>query len=51
MSSYYRQTKHPKTGIWYEAHWLDDYFGSHNYGVKFPDGEVFRADEYEWEVK
>ena len=52
MSSYIRQTKHPITGYWEEASWLDDYFGSHSYGVKFPSsGKVFRADDYEWETR
>lgn len=49
MSSYQRQTKHPETGVAENAEWLDDFFGQHNYGVRFPsDGKVFRADEYEW---
>lgn len=37
MSSYYQETKNPKTGKWEKAEWLDDYFGSHQYGVRFPD--------------
>lgn len=32
------------------AEWIDDYFGSHIYGVRFPsDGKVFREDDYHWE--
>ena len=42
MSSFNRKTKHPRTGKLEEAEWLDDYFGNHNYGVRFPDGSVFR---------
>lgn len=51
MSSYSRMTKNPKTGEWAEAQWLDNYFGNHRYGVKFPDGEIFRADNFEWETR
>lgn len=36
MSTYSRETKHPKTGAWERATWYDDLFGNHNYGVVFP---------------
>lgn len=50
MSSYIKTTKHPETGAIEQAEWLDDYFGQHNYGVRFPsDGKVFRADEFDWQ--
>lgn len=49
MSSYQKQTVHPETKQIENAEWLDDYFGQHNYGVRFPsDGKVFRADEFDW---
>lgn len=54
MSSYKRITKHPITGEWKMADWLDDFFGSHRYGVRFEGEsveETFRADDYEWETK
>lgn len=51
MSSYNKLTKHPITGDWYDAEWLDDYFGRHKYGVRFYGQEVFKADDYEWETK
>ena len=41
MSSYIAVTKHPKTGKWENAQWIDDYYGPHKYGVKFEDGDVF----------
>ena len=41
MSTYLRQTKHPETNEWHKAIWMDDYYGSHHYGVKFPNGDVF----------
>lgn len=40
MSSYRKETKHPKTGKWEKALWLDDCFGNHNYGVVFPSDEA-----------
>jgi hypothetical protein len=50
MSSYLRKTQHPTSLHFEDAEWLDDYFGQHNYGVRFPsDGKVFRADEFEWQ--
>ena len=41
MSTYSKQTKHPVTGEWHEATWIDDFYGRHRYGVQFPDGEMF----------
>ncbi len=41
MSTYQRFTKHPVTGRWENATWIDDYFARHHYGVEFPDGSVF----------
>lgn len=41
MSTYIKKTKNPKTGEYEDAMWIDDYFGSHHYGVMFPDGAVF----------
>jgi hypothetical protein len=39
MSSYIKTTKHPITGKWRKAFWIDDYFGSHRYGVLFIKGK------------
>lgn len=50
MSNYNRYTKHPITGNIERAEWLDDHFGAHEYGVRFASGEVFKADEREWET-
>lgn len=52
MSTYKRETKHPVTGEWSNATWLDDYFGNHKYGVKF-DGDDFVYDprKHEFETK
>lgn len=51
MSSYMAVTKHPLTGKWEEAQWLDDYFGRHHYGVKFSDGTVYNPEHYKLKVK
>jgi len=41
MSSYHRMTRHPLTGKWEIAFWMDGYYGHYQYGVQFRDGEVF----------
>jgi hypothetical protein len=52
MSNYVRRTKHPVTEEFEDAHWIDDYFGKHKYGVSFPsDDKIYRRDEYEWEFE
>lgn len=45
MSSFARMTTHPVTGKKEMAMWLDDYFGTSKYGVRFPDGKTYRADQ------
>ena len=45
MSSYAKITKHPTTGKYHLARWIDDYFAPHYYGVKFPtDDKVYPAE-------
>ncbi len=39
MSTYNQMTKNPDTGQWEDATWIDDYFGPHQYGVRFPSSE------------
>lgn len=52
MSNFIRRTKNPRTGEYEDAYWLDDYFGSHRYGVKFPsDGIVYRQEDHQWEYQ
>lgn len=52
MSTYKKITKHPYTKEFENAEWLDDYYGNHNYGVRFPsDNRVFPADKYLWEFE
>ena len=40
VSNYTAFTRHPVTSEWELAEWLNDYFGRHNYGVRFADGSV-----------
>lgn len=48
MSTYKRITKHPLRAEWHNAEWIDDYFGPHRYGVKFPnDAVTYPADQVE----
>ena len=51
MSSYNRLTKNPDTGKWEICFWIDDYYGSHHYGVRFPDGIVVDPEIVKLEVK
>lgn len=41
MSNYFGKAKHPETGEIQEVYFMDDYYGPHRYGVKFPDGKIF----------
>ena len=56
MSSFIRATKRPGTGAFEDAFWVDDMYGSHRYGIVFPDDEdntgvAYKADDYEWETE
>jgi hypothetical protein len=50
MSTYAKFTKHPITGRFEPATWLDDYYGRHRYGVVFEDS-IFEADKHKWETR
>jgi len=46
MSNFRRVAINPGTGEAQEAEFLDDYFGRHEYGVRFPGSpHVYRATE------
>ena len=48
MSNFSRAAYHPPTGTVRLAVYLDDYFGRHEYGVRFPGEErVYRPQEVE----
>lgn len=50
MSTFKRKTKNPDSGHWEMATWIDDYFGSHRYGVEFMDGTIVNPNEVDLEV-
>ncbi len=45
MSSYNAIAKRPKGTDFENVAMIDDYFGHHQYGVKFPDGSIYREGE------
>lgn len=51
MSNYKRLTLNPSTQEWEMATWIDDYYGSHRYGVEFPDGDIYDPSKIELETK
>lgn len=51
MNTFERETKNPRTGKWEKAMWIDDHFGLHHYGVKFPDGTIYNPDEVDLKTK
>lgn len=45
MSTYSKITRHPQTGEYEKARWIDDYYGPHLYGVEFAsDDKVYPED-------
>jgi len=51
MSTYSKQTKHPVTGEWHEATWIDDFYSRHNHGVEFPDGQIYNPNITKLEIR
>ena len=46
MSNFKKITRHPVTGLLKIAEWLDDYFGPHEYGVRFEGNtKVYREED------
>lgn len=51
MSSYIKNTKHPETGEFEPAAWIDNYFRPHAYGVKFlSDPQVYSPYSFDLET-
>ena len=49
MSSFRKWTKHPISGKWEVAYWLDDALGPHHYGVKFEgDDKTYDPEKIEF---
>lgn len=49
MSSFYRTTKHPITGEFEEAKWVEA--TKREYMVTFPSGGIFSSAMYQWEFR
>ncbi len=45
MSNYYASATHPVTGEVQRVEMLDDHYGRHQYGVRFPNGDIFPVDD------
>jgi len=45
MSNYITKAKNPITGKIEDAEFLDDYYGKHQYGVRFADGHTYQEEE------
>jgi len=41
MSNYFVKAKRPKGRKWEKAEMLDDFYGSHQYAVRFEDGATY----------
>lgn len=46
MSSFIKKFRNKKTGEIVEVFAIDDYFGSHEYGYKLPNGTVYREEQF-----
>lgn len=51
MSSFICRAKNPETGEFEDAEWLDNYFGRHRYGVRFPSSGRVYPDRDTWEFE
>jgi len=51
MSNFLAKAKHPVTGKWEEAEFLDDFYGKHEYAVRFSDGYTCPEKDVEVEKK
>ena len=50
MSSFNSKAINPITKKEEDAEFLDDYYGSHKYGVRFSDGRVYPREEIEYSL-
>lgn len=51
MSNYKTKARLKGDKEFQEVEMLDDYFGSHQYGVRFPDGKVYEENDCEFLIK
>ncbi len=47
MSHFNAIARHPLTGKVEMALFMDDYYGRHRYGVRFPDGSIFDPEKHD----
>lgn len=45
MSNFIADAIHPRTKKVEQAEWLDNHFGRHRYGIRFPDGSIYQAED------
>lgn len=45
MSNFISTAIHPVTGETHMCDYLDDYYGRHKYGVRFPNGDIYPEEE------
>jgi hypothetical protein len=45
MSNFCSEACRPRSIIFEKVEMLDDYYGRHEYGVRFPDGKVYPDDK------
>lgn len=48
MSNYFTRAQRPNGTEFEDVIMVDDYFGKHEYGVEFLDGQVYREEECEF---
>jgi hypothetical protein len=46
MSNFMKVTRNPATKEFEVAHWMDDHYGKHRYGVRFDDGSTYSEDTF-----
>lgn len=51
MSSFTKITKHPITGEWLPAEWIENFYGWGKYGVRFPNKYIYSENEYKFETR
>jgi len=50
MSNYFTRAIRPYGTEFEDVIMIDDYFGKHRYGVEFPDGQIYKKEECEFEI-
>ncbi len=48
MSNFISKARHPETDAIHDVEMIDDYYGRHVYGVRFPDGKTYKEEEVDF---